>query len=502
MALTPEQQAAYDEAVSNSLSQINGAQQAQTTAPVSTPASQPAPVVRASKTSAIAPPVSSNMPTGVNGGVSANDMSQAMQNVTGAVTQGQGAMAPNMPFPEAKSPNSDMYSLAAPYVAGAGGLLAALYGGKKALESFGKKGEEAPKVEPTMEGQESHEEYMKRMDREERLHEIRLAKAKADEAEAKIQAAKGGPASTQAVAEEPKVDLLAEIEKKHPHIAKAIKEGRVSIADETAAATQQTEPFESKQGIAAEAPKEQKPIQAAVKPVEAPTTATEAPKTAAIENKNVSTEKTTLPEKQVSKGAAIPPATSTTPTVSLPEEWAKVNKGKGMTWLTSSMGPTGAQDFIDRYNNGKPFESHQQMMDRFGEVVSKPSFSDIPKDVRKARGIETKQSGFKIVPGSKPPVGEGGFATPETLGGIGAGLLGAIDIAHTVKQANQAYKNGDYELAQAHANEIRNLHPLGLLYNQLFTKTPEDIEMMRKQSVFEKPEVKSSITRQVTSPRK
>jgi hypothetical protein len=264
-----------------------------------------------------------------------------------------------------------------------------------------------------------------------------------------------------------------------------------------AVATQQTQPIQSTEGISSEAPKEMGATENGnkydklmnVSEKAAPvTTATEAGG-AATKDQNAPKSKTEAPK------VGVAPPSSGTPTVSLPEEWAKVNKGKGMTWLTSSMGPEGAQDFIERYNNGKPFESHQQMMDRFGEVVSKPSFSDIPKDVRKSRGIESKQSGYKIVAGSKPPVSEGGFASPEALGGIGAGLLGAIDIAHTVKQANQAYKNGDYELAQAHANEIRNLHPLGLLYNQLFTKTPEDIELMRKQSVFDKPEIKSQMKR-------
>jgi hypothetical protein len=90
----------------------------------------------------------------------------------------------------------------------------------------------------------------------------------------------------------------------------------------------------------------------------------------------------------------------------MPEGW-----GKGMTWLVNQHGVEGAQDFIDRYNNGKPFASHDQMEARRQEVTMRPKFSDIPKSVRKERGISTA-----VVP-PLPPSGGGMGVAPRTGGG-------------------------------------------------------------------------------------
>jgi len=90
----------------------------------------------------------------------------------------------------------------------------------------------------------------------------------------------------------------------------------------------------------------------------------------------------------------------------MPEGW-----GKGMTWLVNQHGVEGAQDFIDRYNNGQPFSSHNQMEARRQEVTMRPKFSDIPKSVRKERGISTA-----VVP-PLPPSGGGMGVAPRTGGG-------------------------------------------------------------------------------------
>jgi hypothetical protein len=102
-----------------------------------------------------------------------------------------------------------------------------------------------------------------------------------------------------------------------------------------------------------------------------------------------------------------PPKTAPKAKIPMPEGW-----GKGMSWLVNQHGVEGAQDFIDRYNNGKPFESHNQMEARRQEVTIRPKFSDIPKSVRKERGITAA-----IVPPS-PPSG-GGMAVPPRTGAGG-----------------------------------------------------------------------------------
>jgi len=102
-----------------------------------------------------------------------------------------------------------------------------------------------------------------------------------------------------------------------------------------------------------------------------------------------------------------PPKTAPKAKIAMPEGW-----GKGMSWLVNQHGVEGAQDFIDRYNNGKPFESHNQMEARRQEVTIRPKFSDIPKSVRKERGITAA-----VVPPS-PPSG-GGMAVPPRTGAGG-----------------------------------------------------------------------------------
>lgn len=103
--------------------------------------------------------------------------------------------------------------------------------------------------------------------------------------------------------------------------------------------------------------------------------------------------------------------------VSLPSEW----KGKGMNWLTSAYGLEGAKQFIDTYNEGKPFKSHDEMKSVYDKVMVKPSFSSIPKSVRQDRNIiAAEREQYKIVPGAvAPPSGGGGGAGPVIRGGGG-----------------------------------------------------------------------------------
>jgi hypothetical protein len=102
-----------------------------------------------------------------------------------------------------------------------------------------------------------------------------------------------------------------------------------------------------------------------------------------------------------------PPKAAPKPKLDMPEGW-----GKGMTWLVNQHGVEGAQAFIDAKNNGKPFATYDEMMKSYQENTMRPKFSDIPKDVRKSRGISkaivppTVPSGMGM--GVQPPIGGGG----------------------------------------------------------------------------------------------
>jgi hypothetical protein len=145
----------------------------------------------------------------------------------------------------------------------------------------------------------------------------------------------------------------------------------------------------------------------------------------------------------LAKSAAVPPAATapvvTTPVettlpaptakqasnikeVTLPSEWPK----KGMNWLTSAYGIDGAKNFIDTYNDGKPFKSHDEMKAVYDRVMVKPSFSTIPKTTRQDRGIvAAEREQFKIVPGAvAPPSGGGGGGGGQMIRGGGGGATG------------------------------------------------------------------------------
>ncbi len=110
-----------------------------------------------------------------------------------------------------------------------------------------------------------------------------------------------------------------------------------------------------------------------------------------------------------------PPAKAPKAKMDMPEGW-----GKGMTWLTSGYGVEGAQAFINQYNEGKPFQSHDEMNKVYQSVMTKPKYSDIPKDVRKERGI-IQRAALPVLPmAAVPPSLQ---ASPQLGGGGGGGNL-------------------------------------------------------------------------------
>lgn len=90
----------------------------------------------------------------------------------------------------------------------------------------------------------------------------------------------------------------------------------------------------------------------------------------------------------------------------MPEGW-----GKGMTWLVNQHGVEGAKAYIDEFNNGKPFASYEQAMESYKKNTSRPKFTDMPKDVRKSRGI--------VVP---PQTSMRMLSTPMSGGGYRPGV--------------------------------------------------------------------------------
>jgi hypothetical protein len=130
---------------------------------------------------------------------------------------------------------------------------------------------------------------------------------------------------------------------------------------------------------------------------------------------------------------ATAPKTSNVKEISLPKEWP----AKGMNWLTSQYGEEGARQFINQYNKGEPFKTHDDMKKVYDQVMTKPSFNTMPKDLRKSRGITVnpEYQQYKIVPNAIVPPslpsggGGGGMVVPR--GGIG-NLPGANEQIHAL----------------------------------------------------------------------
>jgi hypothetical protein len=121
------------------------------------------------------------------------------------------------------------------------------------------------------------------------------------------------------------------------------------------------------------------------------------------------------PPQEAPKPPAKAPAK---PKVAMPEGW-----GKGMSWLVNQYGVTGAKDFIDVHNKGNPYTSYDDFMAKYKSVMVKPSYSDIPKGVRKERGIIPREEMKAVVP---PPSGGGFVAGPGGVGNLRSSSGGDI----------------------------------------------------------------------------
>lgn len=116
----------------------------------------------------------------------------------------------------------------------------------------------------------------------------------------------------------------------------------------------------------------------------------------------------TVPVESAPVAGSVPPKKAPKPKLAMPEGW-----GKGMSWLVNQHGVEGAQDYINRYHEGKPFATYDDMMKSYQENTIRPKYSDIPKDVRKSRGIAPP-----VQAGIAATLGGGAAAVPRTsLGG-------------------------------------------------------------------------------------
>jgi len=113
------------------------------------------------------------------------------------------------------------------------------------------------------------------------------------------------------------------------------------------------------------------------------------------------------------------------------------------------------------------------------------------KDYSQAAGKEMVGPKQPLAPGAKPGGSFGtpkyipeyikGSVDPRLLGGVAGTALAGYLAKPSIEAAAQAAGQGDTELAKAHASELLNIHPLTALGNILFGKSPQEVEMIRKE---------------------
>jgi hypothetical protein len=201
---------------------------------------------------------------------------------------------------------------------------------------------------------------------------------------------------------------------------------------------------EAKVSKAVDAATRAKPVNAAPPPAVAPAPAPVAPVGQAmpahvwpegnppVANPPTATSATLEPTPKVSPTEVTPPAptakqASNIKEIALPKDWPS----KGMNWITAQYGIEGAQQFIDKYNDGKPFKTHAEMQAVYDKVMTKPSFSTMPKEMRKERGIKASERELlKIIPRAVPP--PAGSAAPVQGGGSLGGNRPGEDFMHNL----------------------------------------------------------------------
>jgi hypothetical protein len=260
-------------------------------------------------------------------------------------------------------------------------------------------------AEKTRRDNEAHAAQQRRLDEQ---HQIKVAN-EAKRAEQKIQANQGKAVSPTSVDEQAQA-LLKKSEKNAlaNSVAQASAPKPIAPAAPTAPA-----------GVAP--PAAPTPITPAT-PATSPTTATA---TAPVPAPAVAPTPTPTPAGAPERAPTATQA-SNIKEISLPKEWPS----KGMNWITSLYGVDGAQQFIDKYNDGKPFKTHAEMQAVYDRVMVKPSFSTMPKELRKERGIKASERDvYKMIPRAVPPPAGG---TVQSGGLGGGGRQGTDNLMHSI----------------------------------------------------------------------
>ena len=334
------------------------------------------------------------------------------------------ASAPAVPPVQNPATTGDFWkgalTSAIPTVLGGLGLTAGGYlagrGGKG--DGGGGGGGGAPAIDEEMrqiklaQEQAKHESIIARNYREQEAHQSKMA-LEAKRAEAILQKNQGKSASpTSSDAQATQMLIKSEEAKVSKAVAEASKPKPVASA---------APPPAMAQAPVAPAPVAPAPIA----PAPAPAPVVTAPATPAMTATPVTAEP--LP-KPVNAEAPTAKQASNIKEISLPKEWPS----KGMNWITSMYGVDGAKQFIDTYNDGKPFKSHDEMKAVYDRVMTKPSFSTMPKEIRKERGIKASERELlKIIPRSVPPP-IGGGAGPIQGGGSLGGNRPGEDFMHNL----------------------------------------------------------------------
>lgn len=349
-------------------------------APAKTTESKPSSRMKAAATSGVAPPVTA--PQAV-----------ASEPAPPVLQPTPTASAPALPQVQNPATTGDFWKGAMastiPTILGGLGLAAGGYGLGRGIRGTGG-GAVPPPVDEEMrqlklaQEQAKHEALLAENQRRQELHDARLAN-EAKTAEARLQNLQGKAASP-TNADQQATNLLKKSEENK--LSKAVYDAKKPV----------TPPAPP---VAPVAPQAMAPAPAPA-PTVAPTVA-----------------QATTPEATPDKAPTAKQA-STMKEISLPKEWPS----KGMNWITSQYGVEGAKQFIDTYNDGKPFKTHDEMKAVYDRVMTKPSFSSVPKSVRQERGIKaTERETYKIVPGAiVPPQAPSGGSSATPIRGGGGGI--------------------------------------------------------------------------------
>lgn len=99
--------------------------------------------------------------------------------------------------------------------------------------------------------------------------------------------------------------------------------------------------------------------------------------------------------------------------------------GGGDNWLHNTLGPEGYQEFITKYNEGKPIPNYEKAKSMFGNIYQGPKVREIPEGVRIERGIAPPEKAANYGKLGK-------IATVAAAGATAAGSANAQEMARNL----------------------------------------------------------------------